>query len=216
MKKLMIAMVLSTVSIGLMAQVGVKAGVNFTNMIFDDEDTDVENLARNGATKFAVGFEFILPLSNAIALQPELLYSQKGAESSFEVFGQTFKNDLTYNYLDIPLMLRFSLGDTEGEGLGIYLNAGGYGAYAINGKNKQESPLGNSEQDLTFDEIDDQKRLDYGLVGGGGITLGNLFFEIRYQHGINNLLDDDANNNNDNKIKKYQHRGLGVNVGIIF
>jgi len=202
MNKLMIAMVFSTLSLGLMAQVGVKAGVNFTNMIFEDEATDVEDLARNGATKFAVGFEFILPFNDAFALQPELLYSQKGAESSFTVLGQTFKNDLTYNYLEIPLLFRLSLGDTQGEGLGIYLNAGGYGAYALNGKSKQESPLGTTEQDLTFDEDDHQKRLDYGLAGGGGITLGNLFFEVRYQHGINNLLDDDANNNNDNKFKK--------------
>lgn len=216
MKKLMIAMMLCTFSFGLMAQVGVKAGVNFTNMVFDDEDTDVEDLARNGATKFTLGVEFILPLTDAIALQPELLFSQKGAESSFVVLGQTFKNELTYNYIDLPIMFRFSLGDSYGEGLGLYLNAGGYGAYALSGKTTSESPLGNTEMDLTFDEVDDQKRLDYGIVAGGGLTLGNLFFEVRYLHGINNLLDDDADNSNDNKISKYQHRGVGLNVGIIF
>lgn len=207
---------LSSLSLSMMAQIGVKAGVNFTNMVFDEEDTDIEDLARNGATNYAIGLEFILPLSDRIALQPELLYSKKGAESTYTILGQTFKNELSYNYLDIPFLLRFSLGNTHGEGIGIYINAGAYGAYAINGKSTSETPILTTETDLTFDEIDDQKRLDYGFVGGGGITLGNLFFEVRYQHGINNLLDDDANNNNDSKFGKLQHRGIGLNLGIIF
>lgn len=207
---------LSSLSLSMMAQIGVKVGVNFTNMVFDEKDTDIEDLARNGATNYAIGLEFILPLSDRIALQPELLYSKKGAESTYTILGQTFKNELSYNYLDIPFMLRFSLGNTHGEGIGIYINAGAYGAYAINGKSTSETPILTTETDLTFDEIDDQKRLDYGFVGGGGITLGNLFFEVRYQHGINNLLDDDANNNNDSKFGKLQHRGIGLNLGIIF
>ena len=216
MKNLITLLLLSSLSFSLMAQIGVKAGVNFTNMVFEEENTDIKDLARNGATNYAIGVEFILPLSDRIALQPELLFSKKGAESSYTVLGQSFKSELSYNYIDIPFLLRFSLGNTHGEGIGIYFNAGGYGAYAINGKSISETPILTTETDLTFDEIDDQKRLDYGFVGGGGITLGNLFFEVRYQHGINNLLDDDANNNNDPKFNKLQHRGIGLNLGIIF
>ncbi len=217
MNKLIITLLLSSFSLGLMAQVGVKAGVNFTNMVFEEDETGIQDLARTGATNYSIGVEFILPLGDVLALQPELLYAKKGAESSYTVLGQTFSSTFSYNYLDIPLMLRFSLGNTHGEGLGVYINAGGYGAYAINGKSTSVTPLLTTETDLTFDEIDDQKRLDYGFVGGGGITLGNLFFEVRYQHGINNLLDDDANNNNDNnKFSKLQHRGIGLNLGVIF
>lgn len=208
---------LSSFSLGLFAQVGVKAGVNFTNMVFEESETDIEDLARNGATNYSIGVEFILPIGDVFALQPELLYAKKGAESTYTVLGQSFSTSLSYNYIDIPLMLRLSLGNTHGEGLGVYINAGAYGAYAISGKSTSSSPLLTTETDLTFDEIDDQKRIDYGFVGGGGITLGNLFFELRYQHGINNLLDDDANNNNDSiKFSKLQHRGIGLNVGIIF
>ncbi|MGH1434110.1 MAG: porin family protein [Lewinella sp.] len=215
-KKITLAALAIGMALSLQAQVAVKAGVNFSNMLFEEDDTSIEDLAKNGATKFTAGVAFILPFSDAVALQPELLYTQKGAKSTYTIAGGEFTNDLTYNYLDIPLLLRISLGDTHGEGLGIYLNGGGYAGYAFSGKSKSTSPLGDLETDISFDDKDDQRRIDFGVAVGGGLTLGNLFFDLRYNHGINNILDDDANNNNDNGFKKLQHRGLALTAGIIF
>jgi hypothetical protein len=216
LQKFTLLLILLTSSWAVSAQVAVKAGVNFANMLFEEDGTTVEDLTKNGSIKFVAGLAFILPLTDVIALQPELLFQQKGAERKYTVLGQEFTNDITYNYIDIPLLLRLSLGDTYGEGLGLYLNAGVYGAYALSGKSKNSSVLGDSETEFTFDGADDQTRLDYGLAGGVGVTIGNLFFDLRYTHGINNLLDDDANNNNDSGFKKYQHRGLALTGGIAF
>lgn len=202
-------------AVGVQAQIGVKAGVNFSNMLFEEDDSSVEDLAKNGATKFTVGVSFILPISDAVAIQPELLFAQKGAERTFKLLGQEFVNDLTYNYIDIPLLLRLSLGDTHGEGLGVYLNGGAYIGYALSGKSKNDTPLGTTETEFTFDEADDQRRIDYGFAAGGGLTLGNVFFDLRYTHGANNLLDSDADNSNDN-FSKLQHRGLALTAGLIF
>ena len=52
--------------------------------------------------------------------------------NSFEILGIETTNDLTYHYVDIPLLLRLSLGDTHGEGFGLYVNGGGYAGYAYN------------------------------------------------------------------------------------
>lgn len=198
------------------AQVAVKVGVNFSNMVFEEDDSTIEDLAKDGAVKLTAGFVFILPLSDVLAIQPELLYTQKGASNSYKLLGQEITNDLTYNYLDIPLMLRVSLGDTYGEGLGIYLNGGVYIGYAFSGKRETTSPLGNNETTFTFDDLDDQRRLDYGFGIGGGLTLGNLFFDLRYMHGTNNLLDDDIDNTNDADFQKFQHRGLALTAGLAF
>ena len=200
----------------IQAQVAVKAGVNFANMLYEEDEQTVEDLARNGAVKFTGGLSFILPLGDAVALQPELLFTQKGGESTVTIAGQNITTDWNYNYLDIPLLLRLSLGDTHGEGLGIYVNGGAYLGYAFNGKTTTESPLGTFENDISFDDEDDQRRIDYGFALGGGLTLGNLFFDLRYNHGTNNLLDDDANNSNDDGLKKLQHRGLALTAGLIF
>jgi hypothetical protein len=201
---------------GVSAQVAVKAGVNFSNMLFEEDENSLEDLAKNGAVKFTAGIVFILPIGDVVALQPELLFVQKGAESTYKLLGQEVTNKLTYNYFDIPFLLRFSLGDTYGEGLGIYFNGGVYAGYAINGKSETATPLGTTETDLTFDAADDQRRLDFGLAAGGGLTIGNLFFDLRYVHGINNLLDDDANNSNDGTFNKLQHRGLSLTAGLAF
>ncbi len=198
------------------AQVAVKAGVNFSNMLFEEDENSIEDLARNGAVKFTGGLSFILPLGDVVALQPELLYTQKGAESTYTILGEEFTTDLNYNYLDIPLLLRVDIGDTHGEGLGIYVNGGAYLGYAFSGKSTAETPVGTVETDIEFDDADDQRRIDYGFALGGGLTLGNLFFDLRYNHGTNNLLDDDASNSNDNDFKKLQHRGLALTAGLIF
>lgn len=217
MKKLGILLAVLTLGFATtQAQVAIKAGVNFANMNFEEDDPNIEDLARNGSVGFTGGLVFMLPLGSALAVQPELLFSQKGAESSYTVLGQTFTSKLTYNYIDVPLLLRLSLGDTYGEGLGLYVNGGGYVGYALNGKNKYSNPLTNGETDITFDEVDDQRRVDFGVALGAGVTLGNLFFDLRYNHGINDLLDDDANNSNDNGLKKLQHRGLALTAGVAF
>lgn len=198
------------------AQVAVKAGVNFANMLFEEDDDNIEDLAEDGSPKLMLGAVFIIPVGKLLAIQPEVLYVRKGSERSFTTAAGKFTNDITYDYIDVPLLLRLSLGDTYGESIGLYLNAGVYGGYVLNGKSVNETPLGNSEVDYTFDDQDNQQRVDFGLVGGAGLTLGNLFLELRYTHGTNNLLDDDADNSNDGKFTKLQHRGLGLSAGIIF
>ena len=101
-KKIALAVMAIGMAFSLHAQVAVKAGVNFSNMLFEEEDNSIEDLARNGATKFTAGVAFILPFSDAVALQPELLFTQKGAKSTYTVLGEEFTNDLTYNYLPTP------------------------------------------------------------------------------------------------------------------
>jgi hypothetical protein len=202
----------------LTAQVSIKAGVNFANMVLEEKEDNVEDLVRDGGPKLMAGAAFILPLgkSNLLALQPEVMYIRKGSERSYTLLGETYTSDATYDYIDVPVLLRLSLGDTYGEGLGIYVNAGVYGGYALGGRATNETPLGTFEEEYTFDSADDQKRLDYGFAAGAGLTIGNIFLEVRYLHGTNNILDDDANNNNDGNFSKLQHRGVGLMAGITF
>lgn len=199
------------------AQVAIKAGVNFANMNLESEDVDLTELATDGSTKFTVGASFIVPLvGDLLAFQPEVLFTQKGTESTFKVAGIEQTLDYTYNYIDIPILLRASLGRTYGDGLGIYVNGGVYAGFALSGKT--ELTIGNTttETDINFDDVDNQSRVDFGIAVGGGLTIGNIMFDLRYNHGTNNLLDNDANNNNDGDFDKLQHRGLTLTAGIFF
>ena len=215
MRKLLILFALLGMTYHLSAQVAVKAGVNFASMVFEDEENVIQDLTENGATGFTGGLVVLLPLNSMLAIQPEFLYTQKGAERSYTFLGETVTEKLTYNYIDVPLMLRVSLGNTHGEGLGLYLNAGVYGGYALNGKNTVTTPLGEEETDIDLSGDSKEKRADFGFTGGAGITIGDLILEVRYLHGTNNLLDDDIDNSNDN-FDKLQHRGLALTAGWIF
>lgn len=55
------------------AQFGVKGGVNFSN-IYNEEVDD-----NNMLTSFNAGVYAAFPLNDFIAIQPEILYSQKGS-----------------------------------------------------------------------------------------------------------------------------------------
>ena len=216
MRKLILLLIAASFTQFAMAQVAVKAGVNFANMIFEDDQEDIKDLVKNGATGFTGGLAFIIPINGVLAFQPEILYTQKGSERNYTVLGEDYSDKLQYNYIDIPVLLRLSLGGTYGEGLGLYVNGGVYVGYALNGKVEGTSPVGPYERDVKFDSEDREQRLDFGAVGGVGLSLGDLFFEVRYLHGINNLLDNDANNNNDPGFDKLQHRGVGLTAGWVF
>lgn len=216
MKKLLIALLMISFATVASAQIGVKAGVNFANMVFEEDEQSIDDLTKNGLVGFTGGVSFIIPLGgNLLALQPEVIYTRKGSERTYTLLGEEYSNKLMYNYIDVPLLLRVSLGNTYGESLGIYLNGGPYLGFVLSGKSENETPLGTTETEFTFDDEDNQSRLDYGFALGGGLTFGNLFFETRYNLGVNNLLDDDADNGNDN-FQKLQHRGFVLSLGLLF
>ena len=98
-KKTTLALLLMLTALAVQAQVGVKAGVNFSNMLFEEDEASIEDLARDGATNFTAGLTFILPLGDAVAIQPELLYAQKGGSSTYSFAGVETTNELKYNYL---------------------------------------------------------------------------------------------------------------------
>lgn len=185
-------------------------------MFFEEDEVFIEDLVRNGVINFIVGFIFILLFGDVVVIQLELLYVQKGGLSIYLFVGVEMINELKYNYLDIFLLLCFSLGDMYGEGLGIYFNGGFYVVYVFSGKSIIEMLLGMVEIEFIFDDVDDQKCIDYGFVFGGGLIFGNLFFDVCYNYGINNLFDDDVDNLNDEGFKKLQYCGVVFIVGLIF
>lgn len=74
-----------------------KAGVNYSNVY------DTKNEVFNADPKFgfAGGASFSIPIGTIIGIQPEILYSQKG----FQTTGSTYKFMRTSSYIDIPLFL---------------------------------------------------------------------------------------------------------------
>lgn len=201
------------------AQVAVKAGFNIASISEKNDNIsrdDIENRSIIGPVLgIALGFRF----GDILVFQPELLYSQSGGRNTYNILGGTTKTTYRINYLELPLLAKLQLGNRSGEGFGFHIAAGPWLGYALNGKSKVVVTVGGStiieESDYNFDDEDDAKRINYGLIGAAGLSFNSLIFDLRYNYGLNNLLDEDADNNNDNN-PVLQTRGVALTLGYRF
>lgn len=202
------------------AQIGFKAGVNIATMAEEGQDVSRDDIENRSIIAPVVGLTFDLNLSDIITIQPELLYSQSGGRNTYTVLG--IENTSTYriNYLELPVLAKVQFGNANRDGLGFHIAAGPWVGYAINGRYnfksvQNEDVLLEINRDYSFDDEDDTKRLNYGMIGAFGISKGRGTLDVRYNYGFNNLLDNDADNTNDNKPVQ-QTRGVALTLGYSF
>jgi hypothetical protein len=106
MKKIILLLLLSVTQLQFaqekskLIQLGIKAGINYSNYTNAEINTDA-------ITSFHGGFIAEIKLLKNFALQPELYYSTQGA--TIENLGDELKNEL--GYVSIPLLAKFYLTD---------------------------------------------------------------------------------------------------------
>jgi len=133
---------------------GVKGGFSFSNFYVNDIEDDT-NLRRG----FHAGLGARVPvIGRTVALQPELLYSNKGVTADFLVGGQTLQHEFALNYIDIPIMASVKL-------FGLNFHAGVYGSYLVRGRVSSTDDL---ETDFT-----QLNRSDLAKTAAAQDALGN-------------------------------------------
>ncbi|MCU0341300.1 MAG: PorT family protein [Spirosomaceae bacterium] len=169
---------------GALFRVGVRGGVNYCNFTFPNNNSISPEsiLGYHGGLIFNIGGE-------RFSVQPEVLYSQIGVKSTVAAPGQNIESTLKVNTLTMPVLLKLALG---GDAFKFFVNAGGYGSYALSGTTKLTSNGNTLNQKLEFRTNDG--RIEYGAVGGAGISLGlgaaQLLVEGRYYYGLGNNGQD--------------------------
>ncbi len=169
------------------AQTGVKYGLKggFNGATFSGTDSDGSEYKAG----FAAGGFLNFGISDLISIQPELLYSQKGASvDNFQgANGSTFKS--TLGYLDVPIMLRLTAGD---DGKGPFFELGPQGSFVLH--NRDFTQTGDDDTRSTKNtSTDDLNKVVVGYVAGIGyqITSG-LSLGIRYTGDISQVYKDGA------------------------
>lgn len=137
------------------AQFGIKGGVNFSNIVGGDDGEGIDD--ENILTSFHLGVFTQIGVSEVFYIQPELVYTRKGAELDSNLFGDT---QLNLDYLELPVMFRIQILES------INLEAGPYAAYLLNSKITNDNRSG----ELNID-TDNFRKLDYGLAAGVGFDL---------------------------------------------
>ena len=160
---------------------GLKAGLNLANFTGSDKPSDVKM-----RTAFAFGGFLTYSFTDLFAIQPELLYSMKGAKE--KVVDQGITVDITekLSYLEIPVLFKVKLVGAPTFKPNFYVGPGI--GFLLSAKEKGES--GGISVDV---DIKDQlKSTDIGLIGGVGadipMSAGTITFDIRYEAGLTKVV----------------------------
>ncbi len=200
------AILLVFFAFNLSGQVGVRAGVNLANLSVDPEDDEFSPGTKLG---FGVGIFYKLKAGDNLTIQPELNFMQQGAKSDIEFLGVSAESTISFNYLQVPVMVKYGFGDMDATN--FYIQGGPYIGLGI-GKVKSKTCIdGDCEEDEQEygDGEDGPKNPDFGLQLGAGVNLNSkISFDARYILGLANL-----NGGEEGTIK---HTGINISVGYSF
>ena len=134
-----------------------------------------------------------------LELQPEAVYSQKGAQT--EEFGIAAKALL--DYLEVPVLARV----TRGTGGRRYYVIGGP-AIGVLLRARTRADFGGAVEEI--DIKDDVETLDWSVIAGGGVEFGSIVVDARYVHGLGDI---DADTTDGLTIR---NRAVSFTVGLRF
>ncbi len=208
MKKVIVLIFISAMFItAAQAQmkIGFKGGLTLANMSLETSN--------HYSADFAIGGHAAIFLKSGKGLftfQPEVMFIQKGTRMN-STEDATY-SQLSMNYIDVPLLLRISIDVKVVE---IYANIGPYGGYWIGGKTKNyfyddTQAQWVTEKDTYDFDSDHDVRYDAGIIGGVGVKVLMIIFEVRYGHGFIDVFDytDDTHK----QTNRYFNFTLGIQI----
>ena len=166
--------------------VGVEAGINFSNTTFSYDSPLTGDEDENGDYRAGLKLGAVLDyrLSRGFYFQPGLYLSQKGSEE----FQNNERQDIRINYLEVPF--NFLLKAGTGRTGRFFFGAGPYVGVAIGGEtdffgDEDDLEIGNDRGDLI-------SRLDAGLNATTGYEFPRgLFFRANAALGLANAYSDE-------------------------
>ena len=146
---------------------GVKAGANFANI------TDASNF--ESKTGFLAGVFLGIKFNDKIAIQPELLYSQQGADFDFGEF------DLSY--VNVPVVLKYYLVQ------GLNIQVGPQFGFVVDDKISFDNIAEGAEEAYDANSFDTS-----GVVGLGYDFPFGIRVDARYNFGLTEVSDNGGKN----------------------
>lgn len=160
---------------------GVKGGLNLSNLYVDDVQDE------NVKASFNLGLYAKLPIAKGFSIQPELLYSSKGAKLSYNnVLLGTGEYRFNLNYVEVPVLAVFNIVKN------LNLQAGGYAAYLASANISRLNTSSGSVDRIRDLKTSDFNRFDYGLAGGLGLDVANFTLGARYNYGLREVGEGNA------------------------
>jgi hypothetical protein len=198
---LIVLAVVSSPSVAVAQDVayGVKGGLNLATVSFDPE-LPLDYGLRLG---IVAGAFVSLPLGSRLAVQPEALFSQKGAAVDDNGVDATLRLD----YVEIPVLLKYSLSAARTPGgTSVFV----FGGPAVAFKIRAEASATFGEETIDDDIDEDIEDMDLGIAFGAGVAFGRVMIDGRYTLGLSNISTDEEEGG------KARNRTLSVLAGFRF
>jgi len=181
---------------------GIKGGLNLTSLYVDDVSKE------HMKAGFNAGIFAKLPITTGFSIQPELLYSVKGAKDTYSNFVQgDGEYRFNLNYMELPVLAVVNLTRNFNIHAGPYL---GYLVAAnVKNVNSQGSIVGATDL-----KADDFNRWDVGLAGGVGFDVSAFTLGARYNYGLSDI--GKSGNLSGDLTKNSKNAGVSIYVGFAF
>jgi len=167
----------------LKSRVGIKGGVNLSQLYVDQADVNYEN----NKIGLHAGLFAKIPFSDFVALQPELLYSNQGSKISYNgssLLGiQSGEVRFNLHYVSLPILGVITAGP-------LNFQAGPYVSYlvAADVKDLKSDGTVGSQQDL---DKNDFNSVDYGVAAGVALDVKGFQIGARYNYGFREVGKSD-------------------------
>lgn len=147
--------------------IGAKLGANYSNVY----DTEGEDFVADAKLGFVAGGFITIPLGKLFAIQPEVLFSQKGFKGSGTLLGSSYNFTRTTNYLDVPLFLVVRPSEY------FSIMAGPQFSYLMSEKNEFNGVINQSQED-EFNN-DNIRKNTLCFIGGVDVNFDKLVIGAR-------------------------------------
>jgi len=171
MKKLALVLTVFTASIfGVNAQIqfGVKAGANFAS--FTNSEGGKTLVSFNGGALVKI------PLTDALSLQPEAVFSGQGIKYDG---GKT-----TLNYINVPVLATYTLP------VGVFFQTGPQIGFLLSAKDKEDGG-----ESVDIKSALKSTDLSWAIGAGYLVTSANIGFNVRYNLGLSKIVDGSDSKN---------------------
>ena len=214
MKKLFVLAIALILTFSINAQkVGLKAGYGMSGYVLNFDKPD--------ASKMATGYNFGIVGEmelGEIAGRLDIGYIQLGSDffNEGELGGFSFKSDLktNVNYFQIGVAAKKSFGPA-------YTFGGPYLGYAL--KNVTNGEITFNDTTALVEDLDNFKnfdgsdndfynKIDYGVYGGAGLNIKDVFIEVNVGYGLMNFMNKESDTYQANTDRAIQINDDGLDA----
>ena len=189
MKKILLVSLVMILAVSVaFSQFGIKGGINLATV--SGADKSLGGIDPTHKLGLAGGISYRIGLIAGLAIQPEVMYIQKGAiydgNMSIQGFSISGKTTLSGNYIDIPVLVKFNLPIPV---FSPYIEGGVSYGILLSAKEKTEAGGQSNETDIK----DQLTKSDVSLIFGVGVEFLILEIDARMVLGQTKLgKDSDA------------------------